>query len=198
VIDESLRAELLSMREEDLRTRARLADDGSLFQGYHPEMEAVHRRNATRLAAIVERHGWPGRSLAGEDGADAAWMIAQHAIAEPERMRRWLPLVVAAAARGEADPVQAAMMEDRVRALEGRGQLYGTQLDWDESGELTPLPIEDREGVDERRRRLGLPPMAESVARHRAGLEARDRPLGDSAARRRESESWARRVGWRK
>jgi hypothetical protein len=29
------------MAEEDLRVRAELAADGSLFQGYHPRMQAV-------------------------------------------------------------------------------------------------------------------------------------------------------------
>ncbi len=51
--------------------REELAADGSLFEGYHPRMEQVHRKNADRLRAIVQHHGWPGSNLVGEDGEEA-------------------------------------------------------------------------------------------------------------------------------
>src|SRR5207247_1273888 len=70
-----------------------LARDGSLFQGYHPRMEALHQRHATRLAALIDAHGWPGRSRVGEEGAQAAWLILQHAIGNPPLMRRGLTLL---------------------------------------------------------------------------------------------------------
>jgi hypothetical protein len=47
---ETLKTELLSMAAEDLRVREELARDGSLFEGYHPRMRAVHERNAAGLA----------------------------------------------------------------------------------------------------------------------------------------------------
>ena len=134
-----LRDELLAMKEHDLRARARLAEDGSLFQGYHPEMEAVHRRNAARLVEIINEFGWPGLSLVGEDGAEAAWLVAQHAIAEPALQHRCLVLLQAAAQAGEAPPSQAAYLEDRIRIFEGRRQRYGTQIDSGPHG--TPLPF---------------------------------------------------------
>jgi len=56
--------------------------------GYHPEMEALHRRHNARLRAIIAAHGWPGYSLVGEDGCRAAGSIVQHAILDPELQRR--------------------------------------------------------------------------------------------------------------
>ncbi len=53
----SLREGLLAMAAEDRRVRAELAADGSLFDGYHPRMAEVHRRNAARLTEILDRHG---------------------------------------------------------------------------------------------------------------------------------------------
>src|SRR5438309_8926559 len=91
--DPCLREELLAMAAEDQRVRAELAADGSLFDGYHPRMAEVHRRNGDRLAAILDRHDWPGRGLVGEDGAAAAWLILQHAIGDPPLMRRGLELL---------------------------------------------------------------------------------------------------------
>src|SRR5437773_497394 len=78
-----------------------LARDGSLFQGYHPRMEALHQRNAARLAALIDAHGWPGRSRVGEEGAQAAWLILQHAIGNPPLMRRGLTLLRGGVSEGE-------------------------------------------------------------------------------------------------
>jgi len=196
ITNEDLRRELLRMQAEDQEARAELAADGSLFDGYHPRMEAAHRRNAARLTRIIAAHGWPVRELVGEDGAEAAWMIAQHAISEPEFQRRCLILLLEAAERGAIPFWQVAFLEDRIRLFEGRQQLYGTQYDWDERGEMSPQPIEDEEHVDERRHAIGLIPLAENTTRMRAGME--EAPPRDWRERQREFEDWARKTGWRK
>jgi hypothetical protein len=197
--DEELRRALLEMLAEDMSTREELASDGSLFEGYHPRMEAVHRRNSARLAEIFDGRGWPGLSLAGEDGEEAAWVIVQHSIGEPAFQRRGLELLKEAAARGEAPPWQVAYLEDRIRACEGRPQVYGTQYDWDDNGEMSPYPpIEDAENVDERRRALGLGTLEANMKRMRAGVAAStEKPPADLAKRRKEEDEWARSVGWR-
>jgi hypothetical protein len=169
-----VREELLAMAAEDLRVREELATDGSLFHRYHPRMQAVHDANAARLAAIMDRHGWPGEPQVGADGAEAAWLIAQHAIGQPAVQRAALTALREATERGDAPPLQAAMLEDRIRAFEGRPQRYGTQFDWDADGELSPLPIEDPDGVDDRRRMLGLAPLGHELAERRRAMTERE------------------------
>ena len=194
----ALRDELLTMSDEDQNVRAELATDGSLFDGYHPRMELVHRRNATRITAILDRYGWPGRSQVGTDGAHAAWLIVQHAIGEPALQRRALELMRTAAAKGEASLRELAMLEDRIRVNEGRQQRYGTQYDWDAQGEMSPLPLEDPDHVDERRRAVGLGPLAEDIRRHRTWVQqSTERPPRDWHARQREMQQWFRARGWR-
>jgi hypothetical protein len=196
--DPHLQQELLDMAREDLRLRAELVADGSLFEGYHPRMRAVHDRHAARLARVLAEHGWPGESQVGVEGAQAAWLIVQHAIAQPEFQRVALGALRAAAGRGEVPAWQAAMLEDRIRIFEGRPQRYGTQFDWDAAGQLNPLPIEDRAGLDERRRALGLRPLAEELeARRDAVRQDRERPPADWNARQRRMDAWLREVGWR-
>jgi len=197
--EEALRLELLAMDSEDQAVRAQLVAEGRLFTGYDPRMEAVHRHQAVRLARLVDQLGtWPGSSAAGLDGAAAAWRIAHHSIATPALQRRFRDLVHAAASRGEATPLQAAMLEDRVRHLEGRPSLYGTLLDWDEQGRLSPGPVEAASGLDGRRAALGLPPIETALAAARVGpREPGDVPPSDPAARRQQFEAWARQVGWR-
>lgn len=193
-MDRELRAELMRWIAEDDETRERLARDGSLYRGYHPDMEVVHRRNAVRLRAVLARVGWPGRALVGDDGASAAWRIVQHAIGEPALLRGCLPLLQAAAAAGEADPAEVAMLEDRIRVSEGRPQRYGTQFDWSADGTaMVPMVgVEAPESLARRRAAVGLPPMV-----WRRPPPPGAAPPADHAARQAEMDAWARRVGWR-
>jgi hypothetical protein len=193
-----LREELLAMAAEDGAVRERLAHDGALFDGYNPLMALVHRRNGDRLGEIVDQHGWPGVSLVGEDGADAAWLVLKHAIGQPDLQRRLLPVVELAVAAGDAPPWHAATLEDGIAFYEGRPQRYGTIFDWDEAGQLAPWTIEDPAGVDQRRALVGLPPLADQLAGMRAGAESEgEHAPADPKARLREAEEWARSVGWR-
>jgi len=159
-----LRRELLNMARLDRTVRAELAASGTLFNtGYEPRMARIHRRNAQRLWRIVESVGWPGTDLVGPDGAEAAWLILQHAISEPDLLRLALPLLTTAAREGKADPAHAAMLEDRIRFFEGRPQRYGTQFDWDADGNLSTGEVDDPQRLAERRDAVGLPPLEEQT-----------------------------------
>lgn len=198
VIDE-IRRELVAMATEDRRVRAELAAAGTLYDGYHPRMEEVHRRNAARLAEIVGAVGWPGRSLVGEEASAAAWLVLQHAIGDPPLQRRGLVWLREAASRGDVPLVEVAMLEDRVRVFEGKPQRYGAQLDTDEQGSLVPFPTEGETGVDERRAGVGLPPLTEALRRKQELLAGEGPPPTgrDRAEHRRRFEEWLRAVGWR-
>jgi hypothetical protein len=192
VLSEELAAELIALAAEDQRVRAELLAEGVLFGGYHPRMEAVHRHNAARLAEIIAEVGWPSERVVGVEGAAAAGLIAQHAIGEPAFQRACLVALQRASERGEVPAWQPAMLEDRIRVFEGRLQRYGTQLDIDEEGRLHPHPIEDPDGVEERRRAVGLDSLADRLAR-----AERVPPPADRAEHQRGYERWLREVGWR-
>ena len=194
-----IRRALLDLVAEDERVRAELAADGSLYAGYSARMREVHERNAAALERIINAHGWPGLHLAGKDGADAAFRIAQHAIALPHFQRRCLKLVQAAVARGDADAQHAAYLDDRIAYNERRPQKYGTQFDWDASGEMSPHPVDDFKAVDRRRRALGMTPFAEHIAHMKAQWkDSKETPPPDWQARQREIEAWAKEAGWLK
>ena len=194
-----LRRQLLDMARLDRSTRAELAASGKLFNaGYEPRMARVHQRNARRLRQIIDAIGWPGADVVGPDGAEASWLILQHAISEPGLLRRALPLLAAAAREGKADPAHAAMLEDRILFFEGRPQRYGTQLDWDADGNLSPGEVEDPQRLAERRAAVGLPPLEEQIkdARTRAAAEG-DLPPADYQAYVDARDRWAFDAGWR-
>src|ERR1700733_12308505 len=148
------------MRAEDMRVRQELAESGQLGDGYVPRMEAVHIANATRLRELIARHGWPGESIAGKDGAEAAWLVVQHAIGEPEFQREMLRLIQACAGAKRVPLWHTAYLEDRIAMYEGRPQVYGTQwIDDPRDGRLRPWRLAEPDRVDELREAVGLGPL---------------------------------------
>ena len=106
-MNEELRAELLRRVAAD--QEARHALDAAA-------MAAADGENLPWLRQVITDVGWPGKSLVGEDGAHAAWLLAQHADSDPAFQRRCLDLLTGAVERGEATIVQQAYLTDRVSA----------------------------------------------------------------------------------
>lgn len=189
-MNEGLRAELVAMDDHDQAVRAELAADGSLFQGYHPQMAAVHDSNAARLREIIHQHGWPTTALVGLDGANAAHRIAQHSINHPDFMRECRDLIRGASNRGEIPREQFAYIDDRIRVYEGLPQLYGTQWRGGVNG-IEPYPVDDWSAVNQRRRDFGLPTLDEMRPKTSELLSQ------DEVDRKRAEElAWRRRTGW--
>lgn len=82
-MNKTLQAALLEMKKEDLNYRDYLPKNKSLYEGYDKKMESIPFQNAERLNEIIHAHGWPGRTLVGKEGGDAALLIAQHSISSP-------------------------------------------------------------------------------------------------------------------
>lgn len=77
-----------------------------------------------------------------------------------EAQERYLPVLEAAVAAGEAEPWPLAYLTDRVLVRTNRPQRYGSQLQIDpETGERSYLPIEDEDQVNEQRAAIGMPPL---------------------------------------
>ena len=176
-MDETLEGRLVALAARDQQALRELFDAGELpTDGYHPRLRALHEDNARVLGAIIDRHGWPDRTLAGEKGAEAAWLVAQHAVFDLAFMQRCADLVERAVAAGTVPGWQLAFLQDRLRTLSGRPQIYGTQFQPDADGWPVPCPIEDAAGVDTRRAALGLNTLAARTAEMRAReAEARRR-----------------------
>src|SRR5437764_14843059 len=99
----------------------------------------IDDENAVWLREVVTRFGWPGRTLVGDDGAHAAWLLAQHADRDRPFQKRCLGLLQKAVKSGEASGRDLAYLTDRVLVAEGKKQLYGTQFRT-VNGKLEPHP----------------------------------------------------------
>lgn len=156
IMNQTLRKELLAMRERDISTRADLVERGELGdKEYHPEMRLVHEANNKRIKQIIEEFGWPLESEVGEDGSEAAWLIVQHAVLEPDLQEECINLLKEAVKRGEAKGWQLAYLQDRVLIRQGKPQIYGTQHEV-KDGAMYPLPTVNPEEVNIRRAALDI------------------------------------------
>jgi len=151
VRNEAIAAEILAMAEADQKMRHEFSAD------QRSRDQSVDERNAGRMRAIVSEMGWPTTSKVGAQAEHMAWLLVQHA--ELEFQKECFALM----AREPADevcPRHLAYLEDRIRVREGLLQRYGTQLQKSGDG-WQPLPTEEPDSLDARRRAVGLEPISE-------------------------------------
>jgi hypothetical protein len=109
----------------------------------------------TQLAAI----GWFAIPTYGAEADNAAWHLVQHADREPDFQRRMLK-ELEALPKGHTDPKRIGYLWDRVARADKRLQRYGTQGTCTD-GQWKAFEVEDPEHLDERRKSLGMEPIAE-------------------------------------
>jgi uncharacterized protein DUF6624 len=168
---DAVRRELVKMGEDSQKHRQEMMDLMDRVAGSDSEKlakkwkQAVERqndldgKNRQRLDEIVNQHGWPKKSVFGDEASGVAFLIVQHA--EIDYQKKYLPLIKDAVAQKEARRSDLAMLEDRILTREGKKQVYGTQLRLNQTTQRMELyPIEDEENVDGRRAAVGLEPLA--------------------------------------
>ena len=124
------------------------------------KLTEIDAANTKWLKEVVDKHGWPGASFVGKNGAHDAWLLVQHADRDREFQKKCLLLMKPLVANGEAAAVDFAYLTDRVLVADGKKQLYGTQFH-DVKGKMEPQPIENEADVDKRRQEVGLNSLAE-------------------------------------
>lgn len=146
---------LLWMAKTDQKARQAFLND-------EPFDERIDQRHTLAMKGIVTHYGWPGEKQVGPLGAQAAWLLVQHADHDRVFQKQCLRLLEAAVKSGDAQPQHLAYLTDRVCVGDGQPQIYGTQLEY---------LIADQEHVDERRMAVGLASLAEYLESSRQMLE---------------------------
>jgi len=188
--------QLERLKQKDTDSRSSLLNKGMLYGVYAQVMQDVHRDNAFALDEIISIHGWPGISEVGLEGCRVSWLIAQHSNCTPELQRKFFNYLSEAANIGNAPVKQVAMLTDRIRFNEGKPQIYGTLLDWNEKGEFT-CEIEDPQKNNELREKVGLPPLEQATREHQKDVEAEGgKPPENYTAYKKAVLDWAKSVGW--
>ena len=168
-IQGALIRQLIMMADQEQQSRDRL-DSVINAKGWRsPEGQIASRDanlldsvNTAQLEEIIAKNGWPGKSLVGNQASMAAFVVLQHSPIEIQE--KYLPMVEAAAEKGDVERGHLAMLQDRILMRRDKPQKYGTQL-WNDpsTGKLGLYPIEDSANVDQRRAEIGLPPLYDYI-----------------------------------
>ena len=114
------------------------------------------KENEKKLLELLDKYGWPSASEVTEYAAAGAALIINHTTYELRS--KYFPMLEESFKKGEAQPLRYAKMRDRILIEEGKEQLYGTQIKF-ENMLRKPYPIKDPEFVDKRRVEIGLGPL---------------------------------------
>ncbi len=123
--------------------------------------EFVHHdfADTAMLRSIISSGGWPKSSVVGKTVAFDAWLLVQHADADPAFQLRVLRLMEPMVKAGDVDPGDYAALFDRTMLKITGHQDYGTQF-LCVAGRYEPKGLTDMDGVDIRRKSVGLGPLA--------------------------------------
>ena len=118
------------------------------------------KQNISKVISIIHQYGWLGPQKVGMNASQALFLVIQHA--DITSQKQYLPMIQAAEKKGEILSSNLAILEDRINMREGKAQYYGSQSFKDkESGQTYIYPIADPDGLERRRKAMGLIPMQE-------------------------------------
>lgn len=148
-------------KDQDIRTK--LEEQGDK-QELLDKMNEIDIANNKLIRTIFKEHGLITISKFGEDTSRDAFFMVHHMLREDlDFMQVYLDLM-----EKNLDDVYKksyALLKDRVLVYSGKPQLYGTQLDLNETtGKLQATDIEDPSNVNIRRQSLGLSTLEEYLA----------------------------------
>jgi hypothetical protein len=192
-IDEALKKQLNDILATDQGIREYLdtevtesrKDSLSQILGYSREelgknvfaiMNKIDSVNLIKVEEIIQKHGYPGKSMVGEPANTTVFYVIQHA---PSKIPTYFNLIKSAGRKGELPYHYVAMMEDRMLTSEGKLQIYGTQgfimmLPDPKTGERKPfgyiMPIKNPRKVNKRRKKAGFKTTVEANAK-RMGID---------------------------
>ena len=116
--------------------------------------------NKIVVIEIIDKYGWIGHHEIGYAANYALFSVIMHS--DIQTQEKYLPTIRTAVKEGKADGESLAMLEDRIALRHGKKQIYATQLRQDEkTKEYYLAPLEDPVNVDERRKAIGMKPLAE-------------------------------------
>jgi hypothetical protein len=147
----ALRDELLKMGEHDQEVRRATDQEGMR------KWREADAANQARLKQIVDQYGWPTYAMVGEKAATDAWLLAQHSDSDKTFQLKVLALMEPLVQQQQASAKEYAYLYDRTHYP----QRYGTQGTCVSRTAWQPFAIEDIAHVDERRRALKMPPLAD-------------------------------------
>ncbi len=159
---------LLNMRQKEQALQAKIneisdkfGDEQALFE-LDEQQQKMYVEHMAKLEEVMGSAGWISSKKYGKTACEQALTIMKNA--PGERLENHLDVVLKAAENDEANPEEVAYIHDKVLMHQGKKQLYGTQIAFNEKKGINDVyPIEDEANVDTRRAKVGLEPLADAL-----------------------------------
>ena len=124
-------------------------------------------RHIPVIKDIYSRFGYPTIKMVGEVSSTHFFTLIQHSDSDPKFQSSLLRTLKNLSKKGQVSIKDYAYLYDRVHRNTGGQQLYGTQLSYDNKGNLFdssnkiiyPKDLADPANVDKRRKKVGLEPI---------------------------------------
>jgi len=169
--DKDLKAQLekIYVRDQTLRQLyaeaekkfGRDSEEMNYFWGLVSEQDSINEKEVVK---IIDERGWVGKSVVGGQANMTLWLVIQHAPLDIQE--KYLPLLKASVLLGESQGSHLALLEDRIQMRQGKPQIYGSQIIYDEeTGKEMIYEIWEPEFVNQRRKEVGLGPIEDYVKR---------------------------------
>ncbi len=148
----------LAKRDQDIRIRGDFEEVETILK-----MSKIDLANQTQLKKVLSVIKVPTTKNIGADGAEAVWLIAQHAGYDLSLMKKILKLILKATKTNPKNGYYKGIpyLIDRINVMEGKPQIFGTQFWGSPNGKPEPYPIADNRKVENLRRLYGLRPFSE-------------------------------------
>ncbi len=170
-LNKPLVAQLDSIDEEDQTYRKQLDGIREKYGQQSKEMrehwKVINYKdsiNLIKVKAILDKYGWLGPDIVGNAGNSTLFLVIQHA--DLKTQEKYLPMMREAVKNNKAQPSSLALLEDRVLMRNGKKQLYGSQISFNQkTNTYYVAALEDPDNVDKRRASVNLQPLADYVKR---------------------------------
>lgn len=153
--------------------------------GFYERFRSFLKDHKAWLGKLVSDVGWIDAARFGKEAANQAWIMLERLQEDAEANE--LAAAVTTALRGDprlagGSLVEFAQLDDRAHLAIGMRQRYGTMITeaWNHSKAALVGWLEDRQRVDEFRKTVDLPPLAEGMRQWSAQHKGRPVELCDS------------------
>lgn len=121
--------------------------------------EKTFVRHIPIIKAIFKNNAYPTFEKVGKESSNNFFILVQHSDKDVKFQEQMLPYIKKQVDKKQVKGSNYAYLYDRIQINNGRQQLYGTQLDYDNEGNAFPKNLKDKETVNARRSEFGMPTL---------------------------------------
>jgi hypothetical protein len=131
---------------------------------YEKKEFQTFERHIPFIKNIVKKNGFPTFEKVGKESSTRFFILIQHSDKDVKFQEKMLPLIKKQVDKKQAKGSNYAYLFDRIQINNGKEQLYGTQLGYDNEGNPFSKNLKDKENVNKRRAEFDMETLEEYLA----------------------------------